>query len=248
MPLKVNYNLLRGMNVVHLEAFESNLRGKKIQWFINSSTCQYPPGFQEQLITDSPQFQTRILITSPTSSEAWKLVDNWNIIYSVKNNHDWSLLLTVIINQENLYNTLVVFSPEVIVPGGFFQKIQSSIKQGKTATYLLLTYLHSVNVQTLSMMYIEALFFPGSHTLDEQSIDKLQLVLQVLSPSVLKGLVLRDSLRELRSAGAGFVLSSLESSLRQSTLYWYYASESDKKQESGIQHILQALFKRSVIN
>ena len=225
------------MNVVQLEAFESSLKGKNICWFMNPNQgVHYPPGLQEQIFTESPPFQRRILVTTQASSEAWKLVDRWDIIYCIQSPQDWSLLLTLILYQQAPEHTLVVFSPSAKPPTTFFQKIPKA----KHGLFVCLEYLQNTQFQ----ITFDAVFFPGSQYIDDSSIDTMQnIIKQLLPPEVTRELTLRESIRDLRSAGAGLVISSIESVRRIYTLYWYYASES--KQDSLINQIITTLAKRS---
>lgn len=231
------------MNVVQLEAFESSLKGKRICWFVNSSAKslpQYPPGFSEQIFTESPPFQRNILVTGPKSSEAWKLVDKWDITYSVSSASDWSILLTIILYQPNSEHVLVVFTPEAKPPPTFFQKLQQQTKPGKASTLMCLDYLQAP-LQPFPITF-DAIFFPGSQHLDDSSLQIIQNLIQTLvsteTPRV------SDSIKELRSVGAGLVISSIESVRRIYTLYWYYATESSQKNDSLLQQVLHATLKR----
>ena len=231
------------MNVVQLEAFEASLRGTKTLWYLSrNAKPQYPSGFQEQLFTETPPFQKRILILSPKASEAWKLVDRWDVVFTVTNGYDWSLLLTLLQYQQAPEHCLVFFTPDAFPPPAFFQKFVT--KPGKTPTLLITDFLQTP-LRQLPITF-DTIFFPGAQTLDDSATETVQTCLnQMLTTEVLKGLQLKESLKDLKVAGAGLAVSSLESPRRQISLFWYYtSSETQKKEDSLLSQTIQLLLSR----
>jgi hypothetical protein len=215
------------MSVLQLDAFESSIKGRKIQWFLApDSTIGYPPGFQEQII-ESP-IQRRILVLSHTSSEAWKLVDRWDLVLVPQTGIDWSLLITIL---QNFPPTLVVCAPEVQAPAAFYQKCNGT-------TLICLRYLVSIT----PLVRFDATFFPPAQSCEEEPTNAL--LQSLLTQETLRKLVLKDVLRDLKSAGATLVVSTIEESIP--SLYWYYTSESAPSSRRLLDTVIQTLLKRNV--
>lgn len=223
---------------LQLEAFEAPIKGRRIRWFISQDqSISYPPGFQEQIFTEHPPFQRKILLTSQTSSEAWKLVDTFDAIFVPQIAIEWSLIIAFI--QNTLSPCLVLTTPELQVPLAFYQK---SAQLQKPPCIISLSYLSSATVSPLTTY--DATFFPPSKDL-ESSTDQVQLLLHsLLSSDFLRSFTIKDVIRDLKSAGATIVISSIEES--KASLYWYYTSESTPKTKRLLDEIVQTLLKRSV--
>ena len=207
-------------HVVQLEAFESPLRGRRIRWFRTpTAPIQYPPGFQEQVFTESPPFQRRILITAPSSSEAWKLLDRWDVMLMPTISSDWSLTLTVILNQPQ--PALVIITPEVKVPAVFYQKAISP----KQPTFIHIQDL-TYPLPTALIQYDATVFPPLKN--DDSLLETIQsLVTHSCSSETLRSFVLKDVVRDLKGAGATLVISSIDENSPQ--LYWIYAPDQHRK-------------------
>jgi hypothetical protein len=219
------------MNVVHVDAFESSLIGHHVRWFLSTTDdIQYPPGFQEQVTTESPPFQRRFLILDLKSSEAWKVLDTWDAVFTPQASTDWSLVLTYLQHQPQCY---VVFAPEVLPPAAFFAKAKQVLPK---VTLIHLQTFQQESFKPLPIIYDDT-FFPK---IQEQNLDFVQGILQqTLAKETLKNLVLKDVLRDLRSAGASLVV------MRQGALYWYYMSE-HKKPNSVLGAILRTFLQREI--
>lgn len=226
-------------NVVQLEAFEAPLRGRQVRWFlVPGAPIAQPPGFQEQTIVESPPFQRRILITSPQSSEAWKLVDRQDAILVPTTGQDWSLALTLILNQPP--PCLVVLTPELKIPPVFLQKCAAQ-PIGKAPTM--------IHFQWLTMpppppaITFSATFLPPSRNLEDGTLEATQAVLQnLLSSDVLRNFSLKDALRDLKSAGATLVISNIGET--EPNLYWQQAVELKSKGRDILASVLQTLLHR----
>jgi hypothetical protein len=225
-------------NVVQLEAFEAPLRNRRIRWFLTpGAPITYPPGFQEQCFIESPPFQRRILLTTHASSEAWKLVDRWDAVFVPATPQDWSLVLTVALNQPP--HCLIIATPEVRVPPAFFQRCQATGAKAPTI----------VCFQTLQLplqqapVTMDATFFPPFKNIEDGLLDAMQAALQqLLSSDILQNFTLKDAMRDLRSAGATIVVSSIGDVVQ--SLYWYYAAESASKKKDLFASIVQTLLAR----
>lgn len=225
-------------NVVQLEAFESSIRGRRIRWFITpGSQAIYPPGFQEQIYTDTPPFVRKILITCQTSSEAWKLTDRWDTILLPSSPTDWSLALTLIINQPT--PTLIVCTPEVRVPLPFFHKCSALGHKAPTIVCLqnLVTPLPTATVS------FDATFFPPTKAVDDTLIEAMQGALQsLISSDKVGNFSMRDALKDLRGAGATLVISAIEDP--DPSLYWYYATEQKGRGKDILSSVVYTLLNR----
>jgi len=223
---------------IQLEAFEAPIKGRKIRWFISrDQPISYPPGFQEQIFTEHPPFQRKILLSSHSSSEAWKLVDIYDAIFVPQTPMEWSLIIAFI--QNITAPCLIIITPEVQVPVAFYQKSSQLPKPPCIVTFNILS---SATVTPLTIF--DAIFFPPSKDL-ESCTDQVQLLLQNhLSSEFLRSFIVKDVIRDLKSAGATIVISSIEES--KSSLYWYYTSETTPKGKRLMEELIQTLLKRNV--
>lgn len=227
-------------NVVQLEAFESSIKARRIGWYLAPNhPALYPPGFQEQMFTESPPFQRRILLTNRQASEAWKLTDKWDAILMPTTPTDWSLALTILLNQPT--PSLAVATPGTAIPQALFQKCA---QQGaKAPTIVVFQTLTTPLPQ--SPITFDAVFFPPAKAVDEGLLEATQLALQkLLSSDVLRTFSAKDALRDLRGAGATLVVSSIEEA--ESSLYWYYASEPTTRGNDLLASVVQTLLTRGV--
>jgi hypothetical protein len=227
-------------NVVQLEAFESPLRGRRIRWFVSpGAPALYPPGFQEQCFTESPPFQKRYLITSPQSSEAWKLTDKWDAIFTPTTGIDWSLILTYLLNQPP--SVLVLCTPEVQAPIPFFQKCTQA---GHKAPTLICLQMLTLPLPQAPVTF-DATFYPPAKAVDDHLMDAMQISLEnLMSADRLRTFVVRDALRDLRGAGATLVISRIEDP--DPCLYWYYASEPKARGKDLLASVVQTLLSREL--
>jgi hypothetical protein len=216
---------------VNLEAFESSIKNRRIRWFL-TDIVSYPPGLHEQVFNESPPFLKRLLISGQKSSEAWKLVDAWDAVFVPTTPIEWSLILAYI---QNIAKPSIVFiTPEVQVPAAFYQK-----SAGLT-TSVTFSFINSATLAPL--VGFDATFFPSAHEL-ENYVDQTNGILKSLvSGEIIRNFVLKDAIRDLRSAGATLVVSSIEES--KSSLYWYYVSESHVKEKGLIDTVIQTLLRR----
>jgi len=227
------------MSVLQLEAFEAPIKGKRLRWYLgHDHPIAYPPGFQEQIFTESPPFQRKILISSHNSSEAWKLVDRYDALFIPQTPMEWSLIIAFI---QNIHHPcLVILTPEVQVPTAFYQKINQL--GPKLPTLVVFSLLTSPIITPL--IIFDATFFPPSKEL-ESATEQVELILQSLvTTDILRMFVLKDAIRDLKVAGATLVVSTIEES--KASLYWYYTSESNQQGKRLLETVIQTLLKRSV--
>lgn len=227
-------------NVVQLEAFEAPIKGRRLCWYLApNAPALYPPGFQEQAFTESPPFQRRILLTTRASSEAWKLTDRWDAILLPTTPTDWSLALTVILNQPP--PALVVVAPGCQVPAAVFQKAAQA--GAKAPTFVILQPL-SLPLPPHPVSF-DAVFYPPSKAVDDTLTEAIQTSLRgLLSSEILRNFELKDALKDLRGAGATLAVSSIGE--QEPGLYWYYASEPAAKGKDLLASVVQTLLLREI--
>ena len=212
-----------------LEAFESSIKNRRLRWFL-TDLIAYPPGFQEQVYTESPPFQRKVLITSHKSSEAWKLVDAWDAVFLPQTPLEWSLILAYL---QNTPLSIVCITPETQTPTAFYQKAQTTT----------VTFVSIVAPIITPLISFDATFFPPAKEL-ENYLDQTKTLLNSLLPGeFLRNFILKDAIRDLQSAGATLVVSSIEES--KASLYWYYVSESPIKYQL-LDRVISTLLKRSL--
>jgi len=224
--------------VVQLEAFELPIKGTHIRWFLApNEPITYPPGFQEQCFIESPPFQRKILLTSHQVSEAWYLVDTWDAIVNPSTQSDWSIILTLVLNQP--HSCMVCITPGVRIPPALFQKCKQAGAKGPT----IVVFQHLTFPIPQAPVVFDTTFFPPSVVLEEGCHDSAKQVLQQLLPSdSFRTFCLKDAVKDLKGAGATLVCSSVESSVQ--TIYWYYASPTKLQKTSLLASVVQTLLAR----
>jgi hypothetical protein len=226
------------MNTVSLEAFEHSLRGKRSVWIVSS--IGFPPGFSELIHSEMPHFQRKVLLCSPQTQDAWRLLDSWDSILCIQNNQDWSLALTHVLYQPN--PSLICIAPELKTPTALFQKTQN--KQ------TIVQFVHlSTHPFDRTLLNADAVIFPYIKSPTDSEIDTLYAILQQTTTEHAKQTkqVFKDILRDTRAAQASVLISSLGEQLGKANLYWYYATLKDKTpKEESLSLLLNTLVSRYV--
>jgi hypothetical protein len=223
-------SVLQQSQTITLEAFEANLRGTSILWYLAPhSKPQYPLGFVDQVVTDAPPFAKKILIISQQTPTGWRLVDDWDVVFRPTTGAEWSLVLTYFNNCPK--PVLAVLAPSCFVPAALLQKLNN------TVTFVAFAYMEDIS-PNLHMGTYQSILLPPLSLDIIPSISFSQL-LGIPSPQWNAASVLRD----LHGAGASLVVSSIGDRLAQKQYYWYYTS---KNQSScwnllQVQNILAAL-------
>ena len=216
---------------VQVEAFEASIKGRRLRWFLTPDYVAYPPVCQEQMFTESPPFQRKILITTHQSSEAWKLVDTWDVVFVPHTPTEWSLILAYLQNTPK--PAILTLPPEVQLPLAFYQK---------SAGTTLVAFSLISQVTAATSVSFDATFLPPAKDLD--NVEQINILLQrLVAQENLHNFSLKDAVRDLKSAGATLVISSIEES--KSSLYWYYVSEMTQKNRL-LDTVIQTLLKRNV--
>lgn len=198
-----------GTQTITLEAFESQLRGTSILWYIpQKATPQYPPGFIDQIVTDDKPFSKKILIMSPNTPVGWRLIDDFDVIMRPTTGTDWSVLLSVLNNSAK--PVLVIIAPYTYAPTALLQRLPQGI------TFVSIKYLDESNTspqtyQTVLLPQLSLDLVPSISFLHHFGIP---------NPSWNISTVLKD----LHGAGASIVASSIGDRLVQKQFYWYYTT------------------------
>ena len=165
------------------------------------------------------------------------MTDKWDMILVPQTQMDWSLTLTVLMNQPP--PTLVISTPETRIPPQIFQKCAHM--GAKAPTFICLqTLSHPLPQAPISF---DATFFPPAKDVEDTLMDAMQNALKsVISDHKLGDFTVKDALKDLRGAGATLVVSSIEET--EPTLYWYYASEQRAKGKDLLTSVVQTLLHR----
>jgi len=202
------------MTSISLEAFDGELKGKLSQWNILPDTCSLPHGFQDQLLSSIPAFQTTILVLSKQESKAWLLSYSWDLTFVPESPTDWSLLLSIL--QHLKKPVLIVSTPKCQVPVAFWQKcLPVGQREQYTCTCAM---LRDITESAAMAHHPHSIFFPKLDTISDTIFIKA-------AQQSIQGLDLRSIYRDLRGAGATLCLSLSDSRVSQVPSYsalWFY--------------------------
>lgn len=213
------------MASISLEAFDGNIRGKLTQWILPSNECSLPCGFQDQILSSTPPFQTHILLMTKQDSKAWLLSYSWDLTYIPESPTEWSLLLSIL--QHLKKPILIVTTPKCQAPPAFWQKCQS-MPQGQGPTCVILKEIPSDTVASPSTILPHAIFFPRLDAITDLQFMKVPMILPITVQQSIQSLDLRSIYRDLRGAGASLCLSLIDSRLTANGLgpsynaTWFY--------------------------
>jgi len=197
------------MTSISLEAFDANLRGKYTIWILPSQdTCSLPNGFQDQILSGTPSFQTSILLMSKHDSKAWLLSYSWDMTFTPESPTEWSLLLSIL--QHLKKPILIVTSPKSQVPPAFWQKCITTPMNPPTCVSLkYLPTEPSPSNQITSLPH--CIFFPTLDIMTDIQFSKIPSILSPVIQQSIQSIDLRSLYRELRGAGASLCLSLTDS-------------------------------------
>lgn len=197
------------MASISLEAFDGNIRGKLILWILPSNECSLPCGFQDQILSSTPTFQTHILLTTKHESKAWLLSYSWDLTFMPESPNDWSLLLSIL--QHLKKPILIVTTPKCQAPPVFWQKCQTPVSP---ITCVVLKDIPGESVvATPYNISPYAVFFPRLDSILDSQFMKIPSILPASVQQSIQSLDLRSIYRDLRGAGASLCLSLIDSRL-----------------------------------
>ena len=209
------------MSSISLEAFDANLRGKYTQWVLPSQDfCALPGGFQDQILSGTPAFQTTILLMTKQDSRAWLLAYSWDMSFTPDSPTDWSLMVSVI--QHLKKPVLLVTTPRCIAPAAFWQKCLVGQSQAVIPTCVALRDIGSeAGVQSPGQPLGQPLgqpsgiphsiFFPKLDLITESQFMEIPSSLPASVQAYIQSLDLRSLYRDLRGSGASLCLSLADS-------------------------------------
>ena len=188
--------------VIHLEGFESSIRGKKI-WVIgdeslalrrlNISVTENLGRGRTVCIIDSHR-------TLPKSFQKF----SWDALFKLKDQQDIRLALTYITNATKPIH--IVWVGEEI-QAAVFQKLLEP-----TMTVIGLGSRTHVPIQPWN-----AIFFPSD--MNSQQVE--EMLISRVGPNALRTMNLRSILPELKTAKASLVWSNIDEAERSGSLYWF---------------------------
>ncbi len=216
-------------SVISLDAFEASLRGSISTWYLKDDTPAHGAGYADQVYTESPPIQRRILLSAPATSQAWSVVDTWDIHYKVSAVTDWGIVLAILQNQQVPY--VVCVAPELKPPAGFFQKLVA--KPNPRMTMILYSVLDGSAF--VANPYVSAYFFPSVSPMDTVQVEYIERIQRALLGNA--PFVLKDALKDIYSAQAGLVVSKVGYSAFH--VFWYYASAAAKA-KTPLLEVIQA--------
>jgi hypothetical protein len=205
------------MSSISLEAFDGSLRGKLSHWILPSQDfCALPNGFQDQILSTTPAFQTHILLMTRNDSKAWLLAYPWDMTFTPDTPTDWSLLLSML--QHLKKPILIITTPKTVAPAAFWQKCLTI--QNQTPTCVCLRDMPADDSQTIQPVTTmpNSIFFPRLDSITESQFTKLSSILPAPAQQFIQTLDLRSVYRDLRGAGASLCLSLTDSRFSTSGL------------------------------
>ena len=198
--------------VIHLEGFESSIRGKKV-WVIgdeslalrrlNLSVSENLGRGRTVCILDSHR-------TLPKSFQKFA----WDALFKLKDQQDLRLALTYITNAMKPIH--VVWVGEEISAQVLQKLLDPAI------TVIALGSRTHVPVQPWN-----AIFFPSD--MNSQQVE--EMLISRVGPSGLKTMNLRSILPELRTAKASLVWSNIDETERSGSLYWFDTMDGQPPEE-----------------
>jgi hypothetical protein len=197
------------MASISLEAFDATLRGRYTQWVLPSQDfCALPGGFQDQILSGTPAFQTTIVLLSKQDSRAWLLAYSWDMSFTPDSPTDWSLMVSVI--QHLKKPVLLVTAPKCMAPVAFWQKCLTGQSSSISPTCVALRDINSeAGVQPTGIPH--SIFLPKLDLITESQFMKIPSGLPNNLQTYIQSLDLRSLYRDLRGAGASLCLSLTDS-------------------------------------
>ena len=204
--------LNRMSEVIHLEGFESSIRGKKV-WVIgdeslalrrlNLSVSENLGRGRTVCVLDSHR-------TLPKSFQKFA----WDALFKLKDQQDLRLALTYITNATKPIH--VVWVGEEVSAQVLQKLLDPSI------TLIAFGSRTHIPVQPWN-----AIFFPSD--MNSQQVE--EMLISRVGPSGLKTMNLRSILPELRTAKASLVWSNIDETERSGSLYWFDTMDGQPPEE-----------------
>jgi hypothetical protein len=197
---------------LHIEAFNDNLRGKRILQYIRGRNDAGTPVFETA-------FARKVLVSTGSKPSHELLRTRWDVHYSISDPKEWILIVTYIANAPKPLCVLCEDGAEL--PDIVMKKVATI--QGVT---IVCQRLMTNGIGGLNNY--DVLFFPP---VDDIGGNESAIMLQALNALAPSSEDRREWLKELRIAGAGLVWS------RQSGISWYDPAETASSNRHSVEVI-----------
>jgi hypothetical protein len=191
---------------IKIDAFNTNLHGCRILCQGPFPNGKYPPILDSIQALKDP-FKKKVLLTRTAFSLAKYLPLQYDAVFQVKDQHDWTLILTYITYAPK---SILVVAEDIVIPDGLWSKLSKST-----------TFVNITSQQVLQIRPYDAIFFAP---VEEQSVAYTDYVYKVLQ-SIYKASYTtkehKEVLQELRVAGAGIAWTKVEEGNITGSIYWY---------------------------
>jgi hypothetical protein len=193
-------------DTVQIDAFNTNLHGCRILCQGVFSNGKYPP-IMEYIQKLREPFKKKILLTKTAFSLSKYIPLQYDVLFQVKDNHDWTQILTYITYAPK---PLLVVAEDIQIPDALWQKINRST-----------TFVNISSSYTLNIRPYDAIFFAPIEELTHSYTDHVFKFLQIVYKNNYTLKEHKDILQELRVASAGICWTNFEEYGTTGTIYWY---------------------------
>jgi len=204
--------LNRMSEVIHLEGFESSIRGKKV-WVIGDESLALRR-LNLSVSENLGRGRTVCVLDSHRALPKSFQKFSWDALFKLKDQQDLRLALTYITNATKPIH--VVWVGEEISAQVLQKLLDPSI------TLIALGSRTHIPVQPWN-----AIFFPSD--MNSQQVE--EMLVSRVGPSGLKTKNLRSILPELRTAKASLVWSNIDETERSGSLYWFDTMDGQPPEE-----------------
>jgi len=204
--------LNRMSEVIHLEGFESSIRGKKV-WVIGDESLALRR-LNLSVSENLGRGRTVCVLDSHRALPKSFQKFSWDALFKLKDQQDLRLALTYITNATKPIH--VVWVGEEVSTQVLQKLLDPSI------TLIALGSRTHIPVQPWN-----AIFFPSD--MNSQQVE--EMLISRVGPSGLKTMNLRSILPELRTAKASLVWSNIDETERSGSLYWFDTMDGQPPEE-----------------
>jgi hypothetical protein len=191
-------------DILHIEAFSDNLRGKRILQYIRPGRSGSGTPVVDRAEADSADaFARKVLISAAVRPSHELLRTHWDVHYSIADSKEWILIVTYIVNAPK--PLCVVCEDGAELPDIVMKKVASVAGVTIICQRLMTNGIRGLNAY-------DVIFFPPIDDITGNESGAILQALNTLSPGAEDR---REWLKELRVAGAGLVWS------RQTGICWY---------------------------
>ena len=194
-------------DTLHIEAFHSQLHGARILCHGGFTADQMPPLYESIQPLRTP-FKRRILVTGSPLSLCTLLPLPYDAQFHVKDNHDWTMVLTY---MTYVVKPLLLVVENLAIPDAIWQKLQRTT-----------TVIHMAPVRTpVTLKSYDVIFFPPMETMTREETEWMYTALQTVYRPTYSAKEHKEVLHEIRVAKAGMCWSRMDEEAQGGALYWY---------------------------